>query len=75
MFGLFRLVENAREYISRILQAAAVRMLKAGPIPTHVAFIMDGNRRYAERLHMARISGHQQGYNKARNHLALRATT
>ncbi|KAK9815737.1 hypothetical protein WJX72_008740 [[Myrmecia] bisecta] len=39
-------------------------VLRAGPIPQHVAFIMDGNRRFAERLHLERFSGHQMGYQK-----------
>lgn len=39
-------------------------LLKTGPVPVHVAFIMDGNRRFAERQHMDTASGHAQGYHK-----------
>lgn len=41
----------------------------AGPIPRHVAFIMDGNRRFATRRHIHRYLGHQHGCEKVQNTL------
>lgn len=37
-------------------------VLSVGPIPQHIAFIMDGNRRYAKRQDLAEGSGHKAGY-------------
>ncbi|GLC67521.1 hypothetical protein PLESTF_000566600 [Pleodorina starrii] len=35
-----------------------------GRVPVHVAFVMDGNRRYAERQHVDKATGHTHGYGK-----------
>ncbi len=35
--------------------------VKAGPIPEHVAIIMDGNRRFAKELGLATVEGHEKG--------------
>ncbi|EFJ53135.1 hypothetical protein VOLCADRAFT_55634, partial [Volvox carteri f. nagariensis] len=35
-----------------------------GAVPVHVAFVMDGNRRYAERQHLDKATGHTHGYGK-----------
>merc|ERR1712116_77036 len=42
----------------------AVNMLKCGAIPNHLAFIMDGNRRFASRLGVLKIEGHTKGFEK-----------
>ncbi|XP_073526042.1 uncharacterized protein [Phyllobates terribilis] len=37
-------------------------VLSAGPIPDHIAFIMDGNRRYAKKHNVNESAGHRIGY-------------
>lgn len=46
-------------------QKFALNVIKTGKIPRHVAFIMDGNRRYAKKLHLSTSSdGHIHGFDK-----------
>ena len=42
----------------------ACRIVSAGPIPKHVAFIMDGNRRFARDRGWNVADGHRSGYDK-----------
>ena len=37
-------------------------VISLGPIPQHVGFVMDGNRRYARMNHKAIAQGHSDGY-------------
>eukprot|EP01018_Ginkgo_biloba_P037300 Gb_25062 [translate_table: standard] len=37
-------------------------LVSAGPLPKHIAIIMDGNRRYADRWQMNKKRGHEFGY-------------
>ncbi|XP_010127511.1 PREDICTED: dehydrodolichyl diphosphate synthase isoform X4 [Chlamydotis macqueenii] len=47
-----------------IIERFCANIIKAGPMPKHVAFIMDGNRRYAQKCHVERQEGHSQGFDK-----------
>jgi tritrans,polycis-undecaprenyl-diphosphate synthase [geranylgeranyl-diphosphate specific] len=38
--------------------------MKTNKNPKHIAIILDGNRRYAEKLGLPRLKGHQKGFNK-----------
>lgn len=52
---LTRLFSNS--YIRYILNS----IVSVGPIPKHVAFIMDGNRRFARIHNKTTIQGHVEG--------------
>lgn len=43
-------------------QDIILKILATGPIPKHVAFVMDGNRRYARMNHKKIQQGHSDGY-------------
>ena len=45
-------------------QRLVISVLKGGPVPRHIAFIMDGNRRYAREHGMEVAEGHRMGYSK-----------
>ncbi|KAM3362877.1 dehydrodolichyl diphosphate synthase CPT3 [Capsicum galapagoense] len=38
------------------------RILSVGPIPNHIAFILDGHRRYAKQRNIAEGNGHRAGF-------------
>lgn len=47
-------------FISR-LSEFLLSVLKSGPVPGHVGFIMDGNRTYAKTKNMSPTEGHAMG--------------
>lgn len=51
-------------YEYSFLERFAIQVLKCGRIPRHVAFIMDGNRRFAKQKNVKKIEGHSQGFEK-----------
>ena len=42
----------------------AANVLRKGPVPVHVAFIMDGNRRCAEAMGSDHAAGHRLGFDR-----------
>ncbi|XP_050534025.1 dehydrodolichyl diphosphate synthase complex subunit DHDDS [Daktulosphaira vitifoliae] len=46
------------------MQRFCGQVLTYGPIPKHVAFIMDGNRRYARKNNVEKCEGHSRGFDK-----------
>ncbi|XP_058454602.1 dehydrodolichyl diphosphate synthase complex subunit DHDDS [Malaya genurostris] len=53
-----------RESVLPWYHRAIIKVLQAGPIPQHVAFIMDGNRRFARKENIAKAEGHSKGFDK-----------
>lgn len=45
----------------RYLQNLMIGVVRVGPVPRHVSFIMDGNRRYAKRRGLSVKKGHEAG--------------
>uniref|UniRef100_A0A1B0GHI0 ditrans,polycis-polyprenyl diphosphate synthase [(2E,6E)-farnesyldiphosphate specific] n=1 Tax=Lutzomyia longipalpis TaxID=7200 RepID=A0A1B0GHI0_LUTLO len=45
-------------------QRLAMRVVKVGKVPEHIAFIMDGNRRFARKIHVEKAEGHSRGFEK-----------
>lgn len=48
--------------LGSLFRYALFRILSVGPIPRHVAFIMDGNRRYAKTRNLGERDGHKAGF-------------
>lgn len=44
------------------LRELLIGSLRQGPIPQHIAFVMDGNRRYARTHHIETVEGHNLGF-------------
>lgn len=46
----------------RQLRELLIGALRQGPVPQHVAFVMDGNRRFARDHHIETVEGHNLGF-------------
>ncbi|XP_057809381.1 dehydrodolichyl diphosphate synthase 6-like isoform X1 [Salvia miltiorrhiza] len=53
-----RLLGSSASYMRRFL----FRVLSVGPVPHHVAFILDGNRRFARKWKMEDVMGYRAGF-------------
>jgi len=54
------IAENSLNWFHRL----CINVLKCGPVPKHIAFIMDGNRRYATKENVQKVVGHTKGFDK-----------
>ncbi|KAF7294660.1 Alkyl transferase [Mycena indigotica] len=59
---LLRCLRWLRAKVVQRAERLLLHVLAAGPIPKHVAFVMDGNRRYARMNHKAISQGHSDGF-------------
>jgi undecaprenyl pyrophosphate synthase len=49
------------------LQNSCIAAIRRGPVPQHIAIIMDGNRRYARSNRMDSAEGHYSGAETLKN--------
>lgn len=66
-----RTVSFITETVRHVIERLVVRALAAGPLPSHVAFIMDGNRRWSRHAGLQVREGHQMGFSALRRILEL----
>jgi hypothetical protein len=59
---LLRCLRWIRAKVTQKAERLLLRVLSVGPIPKHVAFVMDGNRRYARSHRRAIHEGHGEGF-------------
>ena len=50
------------EWALNQLRELLIGALRQGPVPKHVAFVMDGNRRFAKRNRIETVEGHNLGF-------------
>lgn len=50
------------QYVQHLGKEAMANILKAGRVPRHIAFVMDGNRRYAKLHNQETREGHNAGF-------------
>lgn len=50
------------EWTIQHIRSLLIGALRQGPVPRHVAFVMDGNRRYAKDRRIETIEGHNLGF-------------
>mmetsp|Transcript_65718 Transcript_65718/g.161806 ORF Transcript_65718/g.161806 Transcript_65718/m.161806 type:complete len:440 (+) Transcript_65718:251-1570(+) len=58
---------DVRRALKRAFRMLVSSVLRCGPIPIHVAFIMDGNRRWAEKRNLDRKAGHTFGFSQLKD--------
>ncbi|KAF9645071.1 Di-trans-poly-cis-decaprenylcistransferase [Thelephora ganbajun] len=65
------LLNSAYDSLSSTFRRGLIKILAAGPVPQHIAFVMDGNRRYARQRNMAIKQGHTDGFYALRQMLEI----
>ncbi|KAK4350849.1 hypothetical protein RND71_030162 [Anisodus tanguticus] len=57
------------ENISSFVRQCIFSVLNVGPIPSHIAFVMDGNSRYSKKQNLVDGDGHRAGFSALINML------
>ena len=61
-WSIYEVYSDLIGYITNVLIRITLSVLSSGPVPRHVAFVMDGNRRYARRQGRKVQEGHVDGF-------------
>lgn len=56
-----------RQYVAGFSLDLFISVLRTGPVPQHIAFIMDGNRRFAKQNNLELGEGHVAGFESLSN--------
>src|SRR5881397_1112803 len=57
---------GAQAELATLSEGELLAVVRAQPVPRHVAIIMDGNGRWATRRGLPRVAGHREGVKAAR---------
>ncbi|MHB8483048.1 MAG: isoprenyl transferase [Nitrospiria bacterium] len=57
--------------VENLSEKELIALVKNGVLPRHIAIIMDGNGRWAEKKGLSRISGHREGIHSVRDVITL----
>lgn len=60
--SLLAFVRSLITYIKTWLVYLLLDIIATGPMPRHISFVMDGNRRYARKLGKQGKDGHPDGF-------------
>ncbi|RAH71509.1 undecaprenyl diphosphate synthase family protein [Aspergillus aculeatinus CBS 121060] len=61
-FRKWLLASPPMEFVIAQLRELLVGAIKQGPVPQHIAFVMDGNRRFARSHGIETVEGHNMGF-------------
>lgn len=64
MRGVQTMICAVLAWLASAFRHLVASVLRSRPVPKHIAFIMDGNRRYAENQRLQAVQGHTFGYNR-----------
>ncbi|KAJ9103801.1 hypothetical protein QFC21_002263 [Naganishia friedmannii] len=68
---LQRITQSFHQLVEQVWKWAVVRVLRVGGVPRHVAFVMDGNRRWARGRGWRVGKGHEGGFEVLKETLSL----
>jgi ditrans,polycis-polyprenyl diphosphate synthase len=56
------ILAKIQSFLSKVVTRCMIQILSCGPTPKHIAFVMDGNRRYARIRGLKAHDGHGEGF-------------